>query len=110
MPITVKWAQGRAEMFLPAGSGTTSIKFSHTQRLYRIGGKAPIPKRIHSREQNYPNRLVQCNSETQKAALTTSIAILLKKDQNSGLRLEHTQRHGTRYSQRSLITQTNIEQ
>lgn len=37
-------AQGPAERFLPAGSGTTSIKFLCTQRLHWIGGKASMPK------------------------------------------------------------------
>lgn len=64
---------------IPAGSGTTSIKFLCTQRLSWIGGKAPMPKKIRSQEQNYCYRLVQHNGETQKAVLTTSFAILLKK-------------------------------
>lgn len=46
-------APGPAEGSLPAGSGTTSMKFLCTPRLHWIGGKAPIPKRISAQEQNY---------------------------------------------------------
>lgn len=46
----LKLAQGRADIFVPAGLGTSSIKFFCyvIQRLYWTGGKAPIPKTISS--------------------------------------------------------------